>query len=436
MKVGDIQALDVTDLKPAEGFILQGDRGGDELGYSVSGAGDINGDGYDDLIAGALNGDDGMGNAGEAYVVYGKADPADEEDAGTQFGTTDEMGVMRQVLDTSTLAPAAGFIIQGDTGGDQLGISSRAPAMSMAMVWPTSSSEPIQSDDGGTSNVGEAYILYGKAGTDGTQFGTAVEVDFVTADGTTITLERQVLDTTDLAQTDGFILRGDAAVDELGISVSGAGDVNGDGYDDLIAGAPKGDDDPGNGCRRGLCRLWRHAPRRGRLARPDPRGRRGAGASRGRHRRGEKRPPRARPSSWAARATTGSRPTPTPRSSTAARATTSLTLVGRTVISAASTEARALTPSCLGMDVASRWIFTEASDRGRVRGIETLSLSDATAEVTLNLLSVYALVESRDNGGDHTSAGEAFLRLEGTFEAQRRGHWSPRLLLIDDGLVA
>ena len=57
--------------------------------------------------------------------------------------------------------------------------------------------------------------------------------------------------------------------------------------------------------------------------------------------------------------------------------------------------------------------FTEASARGRVRGIQTLSLSDATAEVTLDLLSVYALVDSRDNGGEHTSPGEAFLRLEG-----------------------
>ena len=95
--------------------------------------------------------------------------------------------------------------------------------------------------------------------------------------------------------------------------------------------------------------------------------------------------------------------------------------------------------------------LTEASDRGRVRGIETLSLSDATAEVTLDLVSVYALVESRDNGGEHTSPGEAFLRLEGVSGAMvsLEGMWTPTVnaegpdlyaqgsakLLIDDGLI-
>ena len=40
---------------------------------SVSSAGDVNGDGFDDLIVGAPNGDDGGTNAGEAYVVFGKS---------------------------------------------------------------------------------------------------------------------------------------------------------------------------------------------------------------------------------------------------------------------------------------------------------------------------------------------------------------------------
>ncbi|MDR2155996.1 MAG: integrin alpha, partial [Burkholderiaceae bacterium] len=40
-------------------------------GWSVAGAGDINKDGYDDLIVGAPYGDDGGGNAGEAYVIFG-----------------------------------------------------------------------------------------------------------------------------------------------------------------------------------------------------------------------------------------------------------------------------------------------------------------------------------------------------------------------------
>ena len=70
-----------------------------------------------------------------------------------------------------------------------------------------------------------------------------------------------LLDVTDLKPVDGFILQGDRGGDELGRSVSGAGDVNGDGYDDLIVGAPFGDDG-GEFCRGGLYHLWQSQPRR------------------------------------------------------------------------------------------------------------------------------------------------------------------------------
>ena len=48
---------------------------------------------------------------------------------------------------------------------------------------------------------------------------------------------RRVVDTTELSPTDGFILQGDMVEDWLGTSVSGAGDINGDGLADLIVGA-------------------------------------------------------------------------------------------------------------------------------------------------------------------------------------------------------
>jgi hypothetical protein len=72
--VGSRQVLDLTSLAPEDGFILQGDVSGDNQGYSVSYAGDVNGDGYDDLVVGAIYGDDGGSNAGEAYVLYGRPD--------------------------------------------------------------------------------------------------------------------------------------------------------------------------------------------------------------------------------------------------------------------------------------------------------------------------------------------------------------------------
>ena len=53
-------------------WTFTGEAAGDALGFSVSGAGDVNNDGYDDLIAGAYNSDAGGANAGRAYVYSGQ----------------------------------------------------------------------------------------------------------------------------------------------------------------------------------------------------------------------------------------------------------------------------------------------------------------------------------------------------------------------------
>ena len=57
-----------------EGFVLKGVDASDLSGGSVSGAGDVNGDGIDDLIIGAHDADpNGQSSAGESYVVFGRA---------------------------------------------------------------------------------------------------------------------------------------------------------------------------------------------------------------------------------------------------------------------------------------------------------------------------------------------------------------------------
>jgi hypothetical protein len=55
------------------GFVINGESEGDWSGYSVSSAGDVNGDGLDDLIVGAYQADpSGKSRAGKSYVVFGK----------------------------------------------------------------------------------------------------------------------------------------------------------------------------------------------------------------------------------------------------------------------------------------------------------------------------------------------------------------------------
>src|SRR4051794_20607997 len=62
-------AVDLAALGSA-GFRIDGAANGDQLGTSVAGAGDVNGDGKRDVVIGGNAG----GQKGAAYVIFGKAD--------------------------------------------------------------------------------------------------------------------------------------------------------------------------------------------------------------------------------------------------------------------------------------------------------------------------------------------------------------------------
>src|SRR4030095_11814405 len=63
--------IDLSTLSAADGFVIQGDLAGDQAGRSVSNAGDVNGDGLDDIIIGARYADPNGDRSGEAYVLFG-----------------------------------------------------------------------------------------------------------------------------------------------------------------------------------------------------------------------------------------------------------------------------------------------------------------------------------------------------------------------------
>jgi Ca2+-binding RTX toxin-like protein len=65
--------LNLSSLDGSNGFQISGERRDDESGRSVSSAGDVNGDGFDDLIIGAFGADPNGSYSGASYVVFGQA---------------------------------------------------------------------------------------------------------------------------------------------------------------------------------------------------------------------------------------------------------------------------------------------------------------------------------------------------------------------------
>ncbi len=192
-------SLDLSSLDGTNGFAINGINAGDESGYSVSGAGDVNGDGYGDLIIGAPGSNQNGTASGQSYVVFGGS------------------GGWAASLDLSSLDGTNGFALNGINAGDESGIS----VSNAGDVNGDGYSDLIigahDSNQNGTAS-GQSYVVFGSSG------GWAASLDLSSLDG-----------------TNGFAINGINAGDESGISVSGAGDVNGDGYGDLIIGAPYSD---------------------------------------------------------------------------------------------------------------------------------------------------------------------------------------------------
>lgn len=109
--------LSLASLNGTNGFRLDGIDANDQSGERVSGTGDVNGDGLDDILIGADGGDPGGdSNAGESYVVFGAI----------SFAAS---------LNLASLNGANGFRLDGIDVEDHSGRAvKRGPGMSMVMA--------------------------------------------------------------------------------------------------------------------------------------------------------------------------------------------------------------------------------------------------------------------------------------------------------------
>lgn len=209
------------------------------MGSSVSGAGDVNGDGYSDVIVGARLYNNGEDNEGAAFVYYGSPSgiittPAiilESNQGGAEMGNSvsnagdvngdgySDVIVGAYLYDVNEVGEGAAFVYYGSAAG----ISSTAVTRVVSNQYGARMGNSVSgagdiNGDGYSDVVVGAYLYDNGQGDEGAAFvyhGSAGGINTIAA----------------------AIIEQNQWYANLGESVSGAGDVNGDGYGDVIVGS-------------------------------------------------------------------------------------------------------------------------------------------------------------------------------------------------------
>jgi hypothetical protein len=186
--------LELSDLNGSNGFVIPGSREAEFSGIAVNGLGDVNGDGIDDIMLANYR---DFGDSIETYVVFGA-------------------NTFNDTLDLSTLNGMNGFVTYG-LPRPGLGLDWGVPFDGAGDVNGDGIDDFIMGSPYDNDYAGVSYVVFGS-----NAFGDSLFLP-------------------ELARTsgnNGFVLSGKKEGDFSGAAVAGAGDINGDGMDDVVIGAP------------------------------------------------------------------------------------------------------------------------------------------------------------------------------------------------------
>jgi hypothetical protein len=228
-----------TGLSGSPNWTAQSNQDGARLGCCVSPAGDVNGDGYSDLIVGAYYYDGGQTNEGAVFVYHGSQSglpltsnwSAESDQANAYFGYSvssagdvngdgySDVIVGAYTYDHGETDEGRAFVYHGSSSG-----------LSATADWTAESEQQFAS-------FGYSVSLAGDVNGDGYSdviVGAYHYDDGEIDEGAAFVYHGS---STGLSATNNWIQGADQDSAHFGFSVSGAGDVNGDGYSDVIVGA-------------------------------------------------------------------------------------------------------------------------------------------------------------------------------------------------------
>ncbi len=226
-------------LSQAAAWTAESDQAGAHFGYSVSSAGDVNGDGYADVVVGAYGYDNGQTDEGRAYVYHGgpsgpsltAAWMAESGQADAQLGNS--VASAGDVNRDGFADVIVGAYLhdggEGDEGRAYLYLGSGS-GLSGTAAWSAESNQ-------GAARFG--YFVASAGDVNGDGYGDVV-VSAPLFDNGQVDEGRAYVyhgGASGLAVTPAWTAESDQADAGFGISVSRAGDVNRDGYGDVVVGA-------------------------------------------------------------------------------------------------------------------------------------------------------------------------------------------------------